>query len=327
MAEPPGQALVSVVGAAERAALVLRPNKIHQLSQRPRAPEGAGAAGPACAGSAGGCVGREDSLAGQTMYFTQRLGFREAIRAEGGPGGGRGARAREGRAAALLLLRGQAVQSLAQAQQLLLVLQAPAQAGGNRVQAVQQPEQAGRDRPGGPALACNGTGAQGPGGAAGGGPLPRARPGATPGPLHPTPGWLGAPRGASPPRASCRPRAPGPSRGDGAEYAPLLRRCSGAARRPPSPLARPAPCSPGGGPAALGSAGVSSSRRADGVQGPSPGCCGDPAGRLPALVPEKTGPESASGPRAAASKAPPLAAERAQGRPVRWRPRADAPAP
>lgn len=80
----------------------------------------------------------------------------------GAPRAGRGSlKGRGGRA--LLLLSGQAVKGFAQACQLLLVLQVLVQARGNRVQAVQQPEQAARDSPCGPALAWNGnTGPQGP---------------------------------------------------------------------------------------------------------------------------------------------------------------------
>lgn len=80
------------------------------------------------------------------------------------PHPGRDAAARGGTwREALLLLSGQAVERFAQACQLLLVLQALEQVGGNRVQAVQQPEQAARDSPRGPALAWNGnTGPQGP---------------------------------------------------------------------------------------------------------------------------------------------------------------------
>lgn len=63
---------------------------------------------------------------------------------------------------ALLLLRGQAVESLAQVQQLRPVLQLPVQAFGNSAQAVEQSEQAARDGPCGPTLTWNGnTGPQG----------------------------------------------------------------------------------------------------------------------------------------------------------------------
>lgn len=91
--------------------------------------------------------GREDTLTGQTMHFMQQLG----------PGSPEGGLRRRGAACgpagrALLLLRGQAVQRLAQAPQLLLVLQLAVQPRGDGVQAVQQPEQAAGDGPGGPAL-------------------------------------------------------------------------------------------------------------------------------------------------------------------------------
>lgn len=58
---------------------------------------------------------------------------------------------------ALLLLRGQAVESLAQVQQLHPVLQLPVQAFGNSAQAVEQSEQAARNGSCGPTLTWNGN--------------------------------------------------------------------------------------------------------------------------------------------------------------------------
>lgn len=79
--------------------------------------------------------------------------------------GSPGARGWEGPPAgemALLLLRGQAVERLAQAQQLCPVLQLLVQACGHGVQAVEQSKQAARDGPCGPTLTWNeNTGPQG----------------------------------------------------------------------------------------------------------------------------------------------------------------------
>lgn len=75
--------------------------------------------------------------------------LRGAPRGPRGTSGPAGAGGGEG---ALLLLRGQAVELLAQVPQLLLELQLAVQARGDGVQAVQQPKQAAGDGPRGPAL-------------------------------------------------------------------------------------------------------------------------------------------------------------------------------